>query len=301
MRWVINKIQEEVEAGRSLSVSMRETASFSDEVIAVVEAGEASGEMSNALYLLAKNLDARGEGLKNIKNKLIYPAFSLAAAMGLGIFMITYILPGMAIGFQKANLPAVTRLALGMGLFIKSWGLALIVLAIGCCVVVAALYIRYEELIMIQLIKVPILKKLIRGSIYSSFFINLGLLLDNGVDMLKAIRVLGRSTEGKLYQRSAHNYQEALQMGRDLVHAVDQDPFLGREAAAYLRQGMATSQLGWASSRLGQHYQKEMESVLTRLTAFAEPIALAVAGGIIAILILVVLRPMMNMSTGMRF
>lgn len=301
MRWVIKKISEKVGTGRSLSASMSETASFTDEVIAVVEAGEESGDMNKALSLLAKNLDARGEGLKNIKNKLIYPAFSLVSAIGLGIFMLTYILPGMASGFQKANLPTITKFALGIGLFIKTWWLLLVFLIIGCVLVSIALYFRYEEILMAQLIKVPIFKKLIRGSVYSSFFINLGLLLENGVDILKAVRVLGRSTEGKLYQRSARDYQDALLLGMDLVTAVDRDPFLGKEAAAYMRQGMATSQLGWASSRLGQHYQKEMENILTKMTAFAEPIVLLLAGSIIGVLIIAVLRPMMNLSTGIRF
>ncbi|KEZ66390.1 general secretion pathway protein GspF, partial [Pseudomonas amygdali pv. tabaci str. ATCC 11528] len=128
-RALIERIREQVKAGKPLSVALEEEGTqFSPLYISMVRAGEAGGALESTLRQLSDYLERsqllRGE----VINALIYPAFLVVGVLGSLALLLAYVVPQFVPIFKDLGvpIPLITEVILNLGQFLSNYGLAVL-------------------------------------------------------------------------------------------------------------------------------------------------------------------------------
>ena len=193
-----SRLWEDLRQGRTLSETFRKQPKvFSESVVNLVEAGEATGNLSNVLTRLVESMEER----KAIRSKLIaalsYPCFLIVVALGLVFLFLFSLLPQIEglLASLGGDLPTSTKLliALSDGMLKYGW-----IGAIGIALVVGSLAswrnsekgrAKFDALIL----RLPGVGRFIRDSQVLQFTQTLTLLLENGIIMVQALVMAERS------------------------------------------------------------------------------------------------------------
>ena len=114
----------EVRAGCSLSDAMRKApgAPFSRFLVQMVQAGQATGRLEEALDQAYRFLERSSEFRSNVLGSLLYPVILLAASIVSVILLVVFVVPRFAGVFASSGvlLPLPTRVLLGVSTFLQA-------------------------------------------------------------------------------------------------------------------------------------------------------------------------------------
>ncbi len=193
-----SRLWEDLRQGRTLSETFRKQPKvFSESVVNLVEAGEATGNLSNVLARLVESMEER----KAIRSKLIaalsYPCFLIVVALGLVFLFLFSLLPQIEglLASLGGDLPTSTKLliALSDGMLKYGWigatGIALVVGSLASWRNSENGRAKFDALIL----RLPGVGRFIRDSQVLQFTQTLTLLLENGIIMVQALVMAERS------------------------------------------------------------------------------------------------------------
>ena len=193
-----SRLWEDLRQGRTLSETFRKQPKvFSESVVNLVEAGEATGNLSNVLTRLVESM----EESKAIRSKLIaalsYPCFLIVVALGLVFLFLFSLLPQIEglLASLGGDLPTSTKLliALSDGMLKYGWigatGIALVVGSLASWRNSEKGRAKFDALIL----RLPGVGRFIRDSQVLQFTQTLTLLLENGIIMVQALVMAERS------------------------------------------------------------------------------------------------------------
>lgn len=193
-----SRLWEDLRQGRTLSETFRKQPKvFSESVVNLVEAGEATGNLSNVLTRLVESMEER----KAIRSKLIaalsYPCFLIVVALGLVFLFLFSLLPQIEglLASLGGDLPTSTKLliALSDGILKYGWigatGIALVVGSLASWRNSENGRAKFDALIL----RLPGVGRFIRDSQVLQFTQTLTLLLENGIIMVQALVMAERS------------------------------------------------------------------------------------------------------------
>src|SRR3989344_6084435 len=125
LRKIISEISDAVEGGSSLSNALASHSKlFSSFYIKLVQSGEISGKLHEALLYLAEHLERSQEINSKIKGALAYPAFVVFALIVVTGIMVVYVLPQLLAIFKDVganDLPLTTRMLIWVTTFVNNY------------------------------------------------------------------------------------------------------------------------------------------------------------------------------------
>ncbi|MGQ9732383.1 MAG: type II secretion system F family protein, partial [Candidatus Zipacnadales bacterium] len=135
LKEIIRDIQTEVEGGATLSRSMAQYPRvFSNLAIGLVRAGEVGGVLDDTLDRLATFLEKDMELRRKIKSAMTYPILVMIVAVGIVLFLVTFILPKFIALFKELGVqefPLPTLMLMKASHFLTSkWWVCLIVVVL---------------------------------------------------------------------------------------------------------------------------------------------------------------------------
>ena len=121
---LLGEIKATIEAGHSIAESFAGSRAFPPFFTALLQVGELSGTIPEQLRLAAACYRKEEEFIAGMKSALSYPVFVLFFSFLVFALILTVILPSFAALFDALDipLPAVTRAALALGLFLQEKG-----------------------------------------------------------------------------------------------------------------------------------------------------------------------------------
>ena len=143
---LLGEIKATIEAGHSIAESFAGSRAFPPFFTALLQVGELSGTIPEQLRLAAACYRKEEEFIAGMKSALSYPVFVLFFSFLVFALILTVILPSFAALFDALDipLPAVTRAALALGLFLQKKGfyfLGGLLLSAG----IGAVYLQSEK------------------------------------------------------------------------------------------------------------------------------------------------------------
>src|SRR5215470_9454823 len=124
-RQVIASLLEDIEGGLKLSEAMaNHTYCFDHVFVALVRAGEQSGQLTEVLDELSENLKWQDEMASQAKKAMVYPTLVLVVIVGVIFVLMVFLVPQLALTFKTLvpKLPRETEiLVLVSGIFVKYW------------------------------------------------------------------------------------------------------------------------------------------------------------------------------------
>ena len=194
LRNVLIEVVANIRNGRSFSACLKDyPKTFSPLFVAMMKAGEESGQLREMLLCMA-NYQYRQEELSNkIRSAMIYPILMSMVGFGTVLFILTYVLPKIVVLFEnsKTVLPWPTKIVMGIGVYAKEYWLPLIIVLAGSVLVFRIMMSigGFKKNIHGVLYRLPLLGPFILKVEIERFLRTMSMLLNSGVPILKSLDV----------------------------------------------------------------------------------------------------------------
>lgn len=301
-RKVIERIRETVRGGAPLSAGLEQQhGMFSKLYINMVRAGEVGGSLHDTLKRLADYLE-RSKALKeSVINALIYPVILVLMVLGSLALLLGYVVPQFMPLFQDmgAELPLLTRIVLWVGDALNAGWWVVLIIAIALGVTVRRQLsdpprrARFDS----WLLQRGRIGDLIAKIETARLARTLGTLLHNGVPLLPSLAI-ARNVMGNLaLVEAVDESAEAVKTGSGLALSLGRSKRFPRLALQMVQVGEESGELDGMLLKVADTFDIEVRNTLDRLLAALVPLLTIVMAGVIAMIVLAILLPILDLSS----
>ena len=301
-RELVAHMKSEVNAGssfaRALATAPRE---FDDIYRAVVAAGEQSGALGGVLERLADDLEERQALRAKVLGAMLYPAIVSLVALIIVIVLVTFVVPQIANVFTtgKRALPFLTVAMLGLSSFVRSWGWAVALVAVGgiTALVLARRNEAFRERSDAAVLNLPLFGRLARGYNAARFGGTLAMLAGAGVPILKALQAAAETLGNRAMRADALDALVQVREGAPLASALAGKKRFPGLLAMFARLGEQTGQLPQMLQRASTQMSAEVQRRAMAAATILEPLLIVGMGGVVIVIMLAVLMPIIQLNT----
>jgi type IV pilus assembly protein PilC len=301
LKKVLRDLKQSVENGDDFSTALaRYPQHFDKTYISLVKASEATGTLGTMLERIGCYLRKEVEMVGKVRAAMAYPAVMLVLAIGVTVFLLTFIMPKFTPLFASrgTKLPTPTKLMMGISDSMMHhwylWILGAIALVVGF------LYGRRthigRQIVDWLKINLPVVGMMFRKVTISRSIRTLGTMLESGVPMLESIRLAGEVSGNVYYERLWLTVLDEVTGGKRVCEVLQQSPLFPRVLVQMIACGEETGKLDSVLERVSTYYDQEVETAVKGATAMIEPIMISVMGVIVGTIGLSLLLPIFSLS-----
>ncbi|NLS94391.1 MAG: type II secretion system F family protein [Planctomycetaceae bacterium] len=301
LRKVLEELRQSVEEGEDFSTALSHHPKLFDKTfIALVRASEAAGDMGGMLERIAGYMRAEVDTVGKVRAAMAYPAVMMFMAIGVTIFLLTYILPKFTPIFRSrgTELPTPTKVMMGISdALLDHWyfWVAGLVLAIA-----AYLFGRRTDagrrILDTTKIHLPILGSLFRKVTISRSIRTLGTMLASGVPMLDSLKLCGEVSGNYQYESLWAKVRDEVTGGRRICEVLKGTPLIPPVLVQMIASGEETGKLDLVLERVSSYYDREVEMAVKTATSLIEPIMIAGMGFVVGGIGMALLLPIFSLS-----
>lgn len=300
----ISDVQTDVKKGSSLSEALRSRPKiFPELLVNMVEAGEASGNLENAMSRMSVQFEKSAKLTALIKKAMIYPIVILVVAFGVLIAMSVIVIPQFVKMFKDmgAELPLITRMVMAFSDFlIHKW--YILIAVVGAAVFGLTSFGKTETGKVVygtMAIKAPIFGKLVVKSNSASFARTLSTLVCAGISISDSLEIASRSIKNILFRRVLVDARREVEQGVPLSTPLRRSGLFPLMIPQMIGIGEETGNIDGMLTKAADYYEDEVEIATASLTTMMEPLIIVVLGVIVGVLVLAMYMPMISMYQGM--
>ena len=305
LKGVVKRIVERINQGDQFNEALKEFPEvFDDLYVAMIRAGEESGNLAESLQTLAVQMERSSTIMKKVKGAMIYPTIVIIVMVVIGVLMMIYVMPqitGVFKGMDK-DLPATTTFLIWMSDFLVEYTLFAIGGMIGG--VVGFLYFlksKWGKIATSWIIpKLPVIGTLAKETNSARTARTLSSLLNSGVDVLQSIRITEEVLQNVYYKEilreAAARVEKGTALSETFIERKDLYPILVGEM---ILVGEETGQIAGMLGELAIFYETEVERKTKDLSTIVEPILMVVIGGSVGFFALALIAPIYSISDGL--
>ncbi len=301
LRRVLTDLKVAVEEGEDFSTALTKYPKLFDKTyVSLVRASEATGTLGTMLERIAtylrKELETRGK----VRAALAYPAVMLVVALGVTIFLLTYVLPKFTPLFNRRGiqLPRTTVFMMGLSDTLTEywpyWLAGVVALVVGF--IVGKRTEQGKQVWDWCKIHAPLSGAMLRKVIISRSVRTLGTMVGSGVPVLDAIRLCADVAGNILYERLWLRVLDQVTGGKQICEALDKSPLFPPMLVQMISTGEQTGKLDVVLERVSTYYDQEVESSLKTVTSMLEPIMITVMGVVVGGIAMSLLLPIFSLS-----
>ena len=293
---IVEQVKHDVEHGSTFHDALAQHPKvFSDLYVNMAKAGETGGVLGVVLGRLAEFAE-RQRLLKNqVVSALTYPAILFGLSTIAVVVLMIFVIPKFTAMFTDlgAELPALTRFLIGITDFLKAYWWAIAV--VGIALILGGRESLRTESGALTFDRIK-LKLPLFGQIFSTFAIvrftrTMATLLENGVLLLPALRVVKDTIGNRVYRNVVAEAEKEIEHGstlsRELERNGDFPPLVIHMIAVGEESGNPEQML----TKLSEYYDVEIKKSLERLTSLIGPLVILFMGLIIGFIAVAMILP----------
>lgn len=267
---------------------------------ATVAAGEQAGHLEAVLERLADYMEERKAAGQKIMLAFLYPLILVIVSLLVVVGLLTYVVPEITRVFETSGqtLPGITVLLINLSDGLREHG---VVLGVGILVALflARQLYRIEivaETIQRQMLRLPVVGRLVRGHNTAQFTRTLSILSASGVPILDALRVSARVVSNLPMRKSVVAATAEVREGVSLSAALEKTRRFPVITLRLIGAGEAGGNLDTMLERAADAQDKELDAAVALLLGVLEPILILLMGGIVLFVVLATLLPIFDMN-----
>ncbi len=273
---------------------------FSQSEVKMIYSGELTGKIETTLNSIATQLQKNIELDMKIKSALMYPITVLIAIFLAAMVVMIFIVPKLTSMFLEfgSELPISTRILIGASDFlIHFWWLVL-------TAVIGGIFafknwknsdrgkLKYDQL----LLTLPIIGTINNYIQTVRISSNFATLMDSGVAMNKALKVLSEIVPNRVVGDAIFNIEVDLRNGMKLHKAFEKQKCIDPVLPEIIEVGERTGHISDVLRKLANQYDLEVEAQLKNLSTLIEPIIIVFVGVAVIFMMLAVLTPIFQIQ-----
>ena len=306
-RQVVAGLIEDIEGGLRLSEALANHPYIFDGVfIALVRAGEQSGQLNEVLDELAENIKWQDEMASQAQRALIYPVIVLVVVVAVIFVLMIFLVPQLAITFKSLvpKLPRETEILIALSnIFVKWWYLLIgVPVAAGFAIFAAArsndaMQQRIDTL-SIRLPVVGAIRYKIMLARFSTFF---AMLYRSGISVLDCIQICEKIMGNRVMEQALQRVGRSISEGQGISQAFTATKLFPPLVLRMLRVGESTGGLDSALLNVSYFYNREVREGIAKMQSLIGPATTIVLGGLIVAILYTIFLPLYDVISKIKF
>jgi len=307
---VLDRVVEDIRAGSDLSAAMSKYPTvFSNIYLAMIRAGEVSGQIDEILIRLAGYME-EAQKLKNeIKAAMTYPVVSLCMIGGITLFLMTYIVPQFGTIFSQITdksgnpleLPGITKVTLGISNFLLTKWWLIILTIVGSVIAIKAYKktpkgaYQWDWL----MLRVPVFGQLFSKVALSRFSKTFATLIKSGVPILGALEIVSATSGNRVIMEAVDSARDSVREGNTLAEPLGRSPVFPPMVVKMIAIGERSGALESLLEKISIFYDEQVEASVKALTSLIEPIMIGMMGIMVGGIVLAVFYPILKLQSAL--
>ncbi|HEX6753763.1 MAG TPA: type II secretion system F family protein [Solirubrobacterales bacterium] len=304
IRDAVAGLRADVEAGSTLEQAMaRHPEVFDKLFLAMVRAGEESGQLESALDRIAFQVEKADALRRQVKSAMMYPALVFGFAAVVLLAVVTFVIPifvgifeeiGKENPDEEASLPLPTQICVMASDAITGYWF----ITFPAMVVSLILFFRWKRTErgketwdrfvlrlpasvgdVIQKIALARWSRTFSGSVAA------------GVPMLQSIQLTGDTAGNVVLEQAMEDVYASVKRGGSLAGPIEQSPIFPPMVSHMVAVGEETGQLEHMLAKIADFYEAEVDAKIKGLTALIEPLMIVFVGGVVGFIVIAMYLP----------
>jgi type IV pilus assembly protein PilC len=305
LQQIMKEVLKKVEKGEPFSSGISKYPKvFNKLTVAIILAGETSGNLHDALRRLAVYFESRDKLGKKVKGAVAYPAFVLVFIILMVVFIMTFIIPRFKLIFEQLSgagtqLPAFTRGFMGVYDAIR-YNVVYIIGTVGFLVISTVLvYTKTQKghyLFSKMFLAFPLIGKIVSNAFVATFCRTMSALLASGVSVLEVFDILITMTNNDIIKSAVVRTKENIVEGSNISLSMIAAGFFPNMVVKMTQIGEESGSLPIMLDRTADYYERKVDATVTTLLNLLEPIMIVAVGSIVLVVVLALYLPIFSMG-----
>jgi general secretion pathway protein F len=300
-RGVIEQVHSGIRDGNTLAESMAKAPrSFSLLYRALVAAGEGSGTLSISLERLATLQERQAAVRGKLVAALAYPIILAIIATLVVAALMIFVVPKVVEQFDDVGqkLPFLTRAVMAIsGFMAQYWwaiGIGIVLLVIGCtrALMVPSIRLRADK----AALRLPLLGALIRDLQAARIARTLSTMVESRMPLLESLHLVLPTIGNHHIRAGMVNIANLVRDGTSLSSALRNSALFPPLMVSMVASGESSGQLAPMLGRSADFLEREFDDVTNTSMALLEPLIIIVMGGVVALIVLSILLPILQLQ-----
>ena len=301
LKVIVAQVRQDVNEGSSLAKAVAKHPKVFDNVfINMIEAGESSGTLGLVLLRLADLKEAQMRLRSKVISGMTYPALMMLVAVGLLVAIFTFVIPKLAQIFEQMNkqMPPLTAALISMSNFIVDYWYALL----AGIVMVSFLFMRWKSSPTGKpkwdalTLRIPVVGGLVRMVAITRFAGTMGTLLGSGVPILSAMNIAKNLVGNAPIADAIMTARENITEGQSIAEPLRRSGMFPPVVIHMIAIGEKTGELPEMLRNVAASYEEQVNTKIEGLTSLLEPIMIIGMGGVVAVIVLSIFVPLLDIS-----
>jgi type IV pilus assembly protein PilC len=303
---ILKEIFDNIQSGATFADSLAKYPGIFNELfVNMVRVGETSGNLEEVLTILAVQLEKEHELISKVRGAMMYPAVIIVAMIGIGIIMLTYVLPKIMSVFKDMDvaLPASTQMVINLSDFLRNHTFMAIGIFVGV-LVLGKMFLNTEfgkKSLSFVSTSFPIIKNIVIKVNCARFARIYSSLLKSGVSVLETLKIISRTMTNYYYRKAIEDGIEQVQKGVNLSKVIAANekifPILVSQMMAV---GEETGKTESVLMKLAEFYEQEVDQITKNFSSIIEPILMVLIGAAVGFFAVSMLQPMYSLMENIK-
>ncbi len=289
-----------VEGLRFSDCLAREPASFPPLYRAMIAAGEGAGTLPIIAARLADLLERQAKMRGKLIGALAYPAILAVVAMLVVAGLMVAVVPKVVEQFDdaQAQLPFITRMVIGASDFLAGyWWMILLVLAFAGIAFWQGLRLPgFRMAVDRAVLRVPLVGRLLRDLHAARMARTLATMVASRLPLLEGLKLTGGTIRNRVLAAANDSIVESVRTGGSLSGAMRASAVFPPILIYLAASGESAGRLDIMLARAADYLEQEFDTFTTSALALLEPAIIVVMGGMVAVIILAILLPILQLQ-----
>jgi general secretion pathway protein F len=301
VRQILTGVHAGVVEGQRLSDAMRrESNSFPALYRAMIAAGEGAGTLPLITERLAVLLERQAEMRGKLIGALAYPAILSLVAILVVMGLMVSVVPRVVEQFDNVDqqLPLITRMVIGISAFLANYYWVLIILALlGAFAFAQGLkQTAFRLAVDRNILRIPVVGKLLRNLHAARMARTLATMVASRLPLLEGLRLTGGTIRNKILSAANDEIVESVRSGGSLSGAMRASGVFPPLLVYLTASGESAGQLDLMLERAAEYLEREFDNFTSTALSLLEPLIIVAMGGVVAVIILAILLPILQLQ-----
>lgn len=301
-RAILQRVHAGVVEGLPLADALRaEEASFPPVYRAMIAAGENSGSLPAIAGRIADLLEQQARVRGRVLAAVAYPVVLALVALAVVAALMIWVVPRVVEQFDQSGreLPLLTRAVIALSRFLADWWWVLALMAAAIALVLAralrhpALRLRADALVL----RLPLAGRLVRDLHAAGLARTLATMVEARLPLVDGLRLAARTVGNRVQAARLETITGQVRAGAALSSALREAGSFPPLLVTLAASGESAGQLGPMLERAADYLDREFEAFSSTALALLEPAIIIVMGALVALIILSILLPILQLQT----
>jgi len=298
---VLDSIIYRIRAGSSFSAALMKYPNiFSGSYVAIVKAGEESGGLSKTLTDLANYLEDTERVIRKIKSATHYPIFLVVFCIIVVSLIVFFVIPKFKLIFAEFNfpLPLITRIVVRTSEVATKnilWFIVVLVISVLLFKFISKFprcRLRIDHL----KLRIFFVGKIMKKLWITRFSRTLSSLLSGGVGLVAALPISCEVANNLYLKQIIEDIRNSVVGGAILSASFKKEKIFPGMFVKMIQVGEKTGKLSEMLKRNADHYENELEEIISAFSALVEPVLIVFVGSIVGVVVVAFYLPIFKIS-----